>query len=269
MNVHIGKILDDNFVNVLEKLDVKLFLFFISTCKTFYIKKKEYINDIISNLDTNLYQCNTNIFNYIDINNENDKNDIINKIEYKIKNAFNILKYDCTFNKYLLEEGIQDKFVNISKLYLQLFCKKHNYKYFNIMYDKIYYYKWFLININIFEIYELEYHIKMKKYKNIYDTLLSLTFINNQEYIIETIYFLQLYFFNKKNIKLKTMTIYILYSYVNINLNNLIKNIEFINNITNKSTDFIDSILLIKMPKYIKNLIINKINDTVKKINNN
>jgi flagellar biosynthesis protein FliR len=109
----------------------------------------------------------------------------------------------------------------------------------------------------------------MKKYKNIYDTLLSLTFINNQEYIIETIYFLQLYFFNKKNIKLKTMTIYILYSYVNINLNNLIKSIEFINNITNKSTDFIDSILLIKMPKNIKNLIINKINDTVKKINNN
>jgi hypothetical protein len=265
MNVHIGKILDDNFVNILEKLDIKLFMYFISTCKTFYIKKKEYINDIISNLDTNLYQYNTNanIFNYIDINSENDKNDIINKIEYKIKNAFNICKYDCIFT----EKGIQDKFVNISKLYLQLICKKHNYKYFNIIYDKIYYYKWFLININIFEIYELEYHIKMKKYKKIYDTLLSLTFINNQEYIIETIYFLQLYFFNKKNIKYKSMIIYVLYSYVNINLDNLIKNIELINNITIKSTEFIDSILLIKMPKYIKNLIINKINDTVKKIN--
>jgi len=30
------------------------------------------------------------------------------------------------------------------------------------------------------------------------------------------------------------MTIYILYSYVNINLNNLLKSREFINNITNK-----------------------------------
>lgn len=265
MNVHISKIPDDNFVNILEKLNIKLFMYFIYTCKTFYIKKKEYINDIISNLDTNLYQCNTNIFNYIDINNENDKNDIINKIEYKIKNAFNILKYDCIFT----EEGIQDKFVNISKLYLQLICKKHNYKYFNIIYDKIYYYKWFLININIFEIYELEYHIKMKKYKNIYNTLLSLTFINNQEYIIETIYFLQLYFSHKKNIKMRTLIIYILYSYVNMNINNLIHSINFKNNIIIKSTDFIDSILLIKMPKYIKNLIINKINDTVKKINNN
>jgi hypothetical protein len=112
----------------------------------------------------------------------------------------------------------------------------------------------------------------MKKYINVYNNILSLTFKENKFKIIDTIYFLvEIFTFNYKILsKFKIVFAYILYYYIDINFNIIYKETKmndcskniFIN-IGNNVLNHIDEL---KIPKYMKTLIINKISDTVIKL---
>jgi hypothetical protein len=205
-------------------------------------------------------------------------NDIENNImnENKINNTFDIFGYYCIKN--INNNSLFDQYISYYKYFTTVcsnkICKKYNYKYKNIsvIFSKIFDLEWYKTNINIFQLCEIAHHIKMKKYINVYNNLLSLTFKENKFKIIDTIYFLvEIFTFNYKILsKFKIIFAYILYYYIDINFNRIYKetNINdcskniFIN-IGNNILNHIDDL---KIPKYIKTLIINKISDTVLKL---
>jgi hypothetical protein len=276
---------EDNILNILQNVDVVSFIYFLSTCKQFYNMRKVYIKFISEVQKYKEYDQSSNLINVLlksFINIEKMHNDIIyidnkditidNKDitidEQKIKNTFNIFGYYCTQNINNILT-CYDYYEYLSKMYCKAVCQKYNYKYKHLNYiNKIYDLKWYIININIFELYDIAYHIKMKKYKDLNNILLSLKFKDNQLYIMETITFLVRCFEYKINVKFNVILIYILYSYIDINIEKVMIYTNFKNVIINKASEFCNSInnKKLNLPKYIKTLITNKLENTVIKL---
>lgn len=269
---------EDNILYIIKNLDVVSSIYLLSSCKQFYNMRKVYIKFISEVQKYKEYNQSSNLINVLlnsFINIEKIHNNIIyidNKDitinEQKIKNTFNIFGYYCTLNinNILI---CYNYYEYLSEMYCKAICQKYNYKYKNLNYiNKIYNLKWYIININIFELYDITYHIKMNKYKNIYNTLLSLTFKTNQLYIMETIDFIIKCFKYNINTKFNIILIYILYSYIDINIETVIKYTNFKNVIIRKSSEFCDSINSkeINYPNYIKTLITNKLLSTIEKL---
>jgi hypothetical protein len=288
MRINIFNINEDNLINIIENLDIVSFICFMSSCKHFYKTRKQYLNFIIevkeykkySNYNNNFINILLNSYIFIEKlhNNVIFNNDIENNImnEDKINNTFDIFGYYCikNINNISLFDQYISYYKNFTTVCSNKICKKYNYKYKNlsIIFNNIFELKWYTTNINIFQLYEVAYHIKMKKYINVYNIIRSLTFKENNYNIINTIYFLvQIFTFNYKILtKFKIIFAYILYYYIDINFNIIYKDTNkndcskyiFIN-IGNIVLNNIDNL---KIPKYIKTLIINKISDTVLKL---
>lgn len=269
---------EDNILYIIKNLDVVSSIYLLSSCKQFYNMRKVYIKFISEVQKYKEYNQSSNLINVLlnsFINIEKIHNNIIyidNKDikidEQKIKNTFNIFGYYCmqNINNILI---CYNYYEYLSEMYCKAICQKYNYKYKNLNYiNKIYDLKWYIININIFELYDITYHIKMKKYKNIYNSLLSLTFKTNQLYIMDTIHFLVQCFEYNMNTKFNIILIYILYSYIDINIETVIKYTNFKNVIIRKSSEFCNSInsKKINFPNYIKTLITNKLLTTIEKL---
>jgi len=288
MRINIFNINEDNLLNIVQNLDIITFICLMGSCKHFYNTRKQYINFITEVKEYKNYNNNKNnlinvlLNSYIYIEKiQNDvvfKNDIENNImnENKINNTFDIFGYYCIKN--INNISLYDQYISyykyLSTVCSNKICQKYNYKYKNlsILFNNIFELKWYTTNINIFQLYEITYHIKMKKYINVYNNLLSLTFKNNNYNIIDTIYFLiQIFTFNYKILsKFKIIFAYILYHYIDINFNIIYKETN-INNCTkdifiNNSNNILNSIDNLKIPKYIKTLITNKLSDTVIKL---
>jgi hypothetical protein len=112
----------------------------------------------------------------------------------------------------------------------------------------------------------------MKKYINVYNNILSLTFKENKFKIIDTIYFLvEIFTFNYKILsKFKIVFAYILYYYIDINFNIIYKETNINNNTKDifikNGNNVLNHIDDLKIPKYIKTLIINQLSDTIEKL---
>jgi hypothetical protein len=204
----------------------------------------------------------------------------------KIENTLNIFRYYCISNNI---SGLElDKFTKyyciheyISEKYFQIICKKN--KKFIKLIVLLFQFKWYETNIDILQLYDIAYNIKMKKYNNLYDNLLSFKFnVNNNNYNVrDTFLFLLNLLGSNINNKLNYVIIYILYDYYNIIIKNkiivngeqifipdseqlinvniiIIKGYEFINDF-NTNED-------IKLTNKIKSLILNKISDTVNQL---
>jgi hypothetical protein len=278
---------EDNLLNIIQKLDVVSFICLMGSCKHFYKTREQYKNFINEVKEYKKYYNNNNLINillnsYIFIDKiQNDvifKNDIENNImnENKINNTFDIFGYYCIKN--IDNNSLFDQYISYYKFLTTIcsnkICQKYNYKYKNlsILFNNIFELKWYTTNINVFQLYEIAYHVKMKKYINVYNNLLSLKFKDNKYNIIDTIYFLiQIFTFNFKILsKYKIIFAYILYHYIDINFN-IIYNETNINYNTKdffikNAGDVLNHIDKQKIPKYIKTLIINQLSDTIEKL---
>jgi hypothetical protein len=236
-------------------------------------KKYNDNNNNLINILFNSYIFIENIQNDVIFNNDIENN-IMN--ETKLNNTFDIFGYYCIKN--INNNSLFDQNISYYKYFTKVcsdkICKKYNYKYKNlsIVFSKIFDLEWYKTNINVFQICEIAYHIKMKKYINVYNNLLLLTFKENKYNIKDTIFFLiEIFTFNYKKLsKFKIVFAYILYNYIDINFNMIYKETN-INNYTkdifiNNGNNILNHIDELKIPKYMKTLIINKISDTVLKL---
>jgi hypothetical protein len=286
MRINIFNINEDNLINIIQNLDIVSFICLMWSCKHFYKTRKQYLNFIIEVKKYKKYNNNNlinillNSYIFIDkiqndvIYNNDIKNNVMN--ENKINNTFDIFGYYCFKN--MNNNSLFDQYISYYKYFTKVcsnnICQKYNYKYKNlsILFNNMFEFKWYTTNINIFQLYEVAYHVKMKKYKNVYNNLLSLTFKNNKYNIIDTIYFLiQIFTFNYKTLsKFKIIFAYILYNYIDINFNIIYKETN-INNYTkdifiNNGNNVLNNIDDLKIPKYIKTLIRNKLLNTIQKL---
>lgn len=288
INIH-----EDNFINICKHLDIETFIFFMCSCKYFFNMRKTYLKFLTEvqkyknyNQDSNFIAVLLNSYFDININIDNickDKmspinTNIINR--QKIINTLNIFKYYCISNDILkLELNEFTKYYciheNISEKYFQTICQKYD-KFYKII-CMVFQFKWYKTNIDILQLYDIAYNIKMKKNTNLYNNLLSFTFtFTNNNNIKDTLVFLVNLFESNINKKLNCVILYIIYDYYNIIIENKIifdinihEQLINFNMIIKKGKQFINEINNnkdIKLPSNIKNLILNKLLNVVNKL---
>lgn len=297
MNIH-----EDNIINICKHLDIETFIYFMCSCKYFFNMRKTYLKFL-----TEVQKYNNNNFiaellnSYFNININKDNISKDNMLAcathtdcecececkaHKIENTLNIFRYYCISNN--ISELDINEFTKyyciheyISEKYFQIICKKN--KNFYKIIVLVFQFKWYDTNIDILQLYDIACNIKMKKYNNLYDNLLSFTFnVNNNNYNIRcTFMFLLNLFESNINYKLNYVIIYILYDYYNMIIKNKIfvngeqifipdnEQLPNINMIIEKGYEFINDFNTnkdIKLPNKIKNLILNKIFDVVNEL---
>lgn len=261
---------DDIFFQIVQHMDIVSFIYLMMSCKQFYNMRKCYFKHIIDMYQYRQFDKTSNLIvsllnSYIDIDLFRTDN-YISKIpltdinESKIKNTVNILSYTMIYKNntnlynYTIKYAISE-----------MICKKYNYIYsknFNNFTFKLHCYFdniWFKSLINIFDIYEIAYHLKNRKYKKILELFMKLEFKSKDEYIFHTLHHMLEFISNQNSKKFKICLICVLYTFIEINADKITA-ILLRKEIVNKANELLYDLNKIKeLPKYIKYYISNKL----------
>lgn len=176
---------------------------------------------------------------------------------YTIRNTSKILMYDVQ---------LKPAFSNINNYYTSIIRKEFGYKQSNkctaILYNYFNTEHWQKSNIIPYDIYKIVYHIIKRKYMLLQDTLRNMEFVGEVR-IIETVKLLMDIIDNIKDERIKVSLLYVMYNYFNCMSAQLLKPsyINFVAALKERQSYFVYATNKInKLPKYIKELIINKIN---------
>lgn len=203
--MHLLSLPEDNICNILFNLDVVQFIFLLSTCKQLYQMRKEGLKFFKEGNNYSEYDSTSKFIavflsSYIDI--PSYQTDCYGKYllpgtklqENKIKNTLSVIGYHCTQNTKL------HKIYKTDDRLLVMCCravsKKFRYKYKEPYHrlHRLFWLNWHLCNVSVFDICELIYHIKNRKYRNVFNLLSSIKFRESTtDNSIETLNYLVTY----------------------------------------------------------------------------
>ena len=273
--MNILELTEDSIAHIVHNVDIVSFIFLMSTCKYFYDLRmvlvrfvsdseqyKEYLEMPIINILMNSY---INLAKFrvklqLMIDKPSNKNDY-----HKMKNTMTIMACYCA--KY---PGMYNFHCTIVMLDMccKSVCNKYRYKYSKQPYHKIYKFfweKWHTCGINFMDICEIIYHIKNRKYRNLYNTLANIKFrIVNKQTIYNTIEYMQSCTKLEDKIEFNTGMIYLIYPYMTCNMDVLQEiantNINLKTIIMEKASEHVWEISeMPTYPKYLKDFIIGNI----------
>jgi len=273
--------IDENIVcSILDSLPLESIIAFTSTCKAFHsirdicIAKNPVVKAYREFDDKDEYMnvlCNSHIMIQSSI-----KEPILKKSrEYdreKIENTCKIICYSGFLTSYFPDSMLRT-------YCLEMLNKKYGYtkkktceSYLDILFiynETAYLMKY---NIDIFDMYQMIYHMQARKYRRViiaFDNIKSIKtthYLNSVKIIMDFIY-------KQSNIKIKAIGICLIYIYINLMLENILKDIHktklFLHTVMNKSEEFCNDInnKLKQIPKYLKTYIVNAIQSCSKNIN--
>lgn len=274
----------DNLFALSQNLDIVSFVNVFLTCKKLYSLRKDYSKFLIIIDEYKKYDTKNNIFdillssyiNFDSIKNINESNyikldsEIITKTgldKKRLSNTCNAIGFYCINYNHLISPLDNDVIINYIH---EIICTTHNYRcsYFvKSCKKKLYNFlkiNFYTSDINIFDICEILYHIKHRKYRKIYDILHNLNFkcstsVADLSYTLSV--FMQ-YIEKLNGHNNKIIIASVLYSYIEFNINK-IKIYEKLSKIIKyKANEFISVIDESKVyPKYLKKFIIDKMNN--------
>lgn len=269
--MRITSLTDDNICNILLNLDVVQFIFLLTTCKQFYNMRKTALHFLTdessySNYDNKSRFITAFLNSYITHTTYSERylQAGCKYDEKRIKNTLSIIGYKCTLDSKLHE--IHKTNDQLLVLCCKAICRKFRYKY-NQPYHRLYrlfWLNWHTCGISIWDLCELVYHIKNRKYKNVVTTLNSITYReSNTDYLFDTLSYIIAYIKNDQDNRYVAIIICLMYMYITENINNLNENIKLSSSfkevIIEKAYEHIESVKAIDAyPKYLKEYIIDK-----------
>ena len=268
--------------HIIKELDVISLLNFVCSNKILFLNKNIYISGNIKILKYKEYDESDT--GYLKILKDSDINICIGKRssllyfkfniydKLKIHNTTKILSYECDYTNMLQSQRA-----------LSYYYSKHIQNYYNYdinaskwcikKFQHIFYFEWSKMAVNLYDIYELLFHLYYKKYGRIKKVLNNLKFIKNNN-IKETlnilINFSNFFQYSLLDSQSKAVIIYIIYSYIDFIGHDIQKIKDFsklCQTMITKSEEFTLEIINLKyMPMYLKMIINNKIKNASNKI---
>lgn len=248
---------------VVNQLKPHVLVRFLRTCKIFYERRKIYIdqNDYIEGykyFDNDASYFHTLVHSHIGLYNSIPVFDKIDCDLNKIRNTTKIITYQC-YND------------NILRMYYRALLKIHYGYKFSVLcelkLDKLFHAAlWTSTNIHMYDIYCITYHIFKHNFRALQKTIIEFTFMYSLQ-PDDTIKFIMSYMDDENDVRLRAVMIGILYTYLKDVIESLMtneKNTNYINMLILKSHEFRADITNIsKLPKYIKKMICDSIQDAV------
>ena len=273
-NMEFLGLVDDNLVNIMQHLDIITIVYLLICSKQIYNMRKmlvrciadvegfkEYQNDpdTCKNLIAALFNSYIDLdygtcFYISEIKNKN-------KLDYhKAVDTLKVVGYYCKQDNFIFEYYKSD--INIVELLAKSVCNQYVYKYTKPSSNIycLFWINWFDIDIDLFDICTILYHVKHRKYMAVLDTLNSMKY--KQGNIMKTIdYMVQYINLKYSNRQLNAVLICIMYSFIEYNIVCVKEYKMFCNVAVEKAYEFHDSIneRMHGMPKYLKIFILNKL----------
>lgn len=231
---------EDNLFHLIQHLDVVSFIILLSTCKHFYKSRKicqrflpdckKYNEYAEGSLITELLNSYINL-PYFSLSkyNVNSIQKSISKIDHKkTKNTLSIIGYSCLSAATICVFDSYKTDTILLEICCKTVCRKYRYKYTQ-PYAKLYclfWNNWFKSCVNILDICELAYHIKNRKYRNVYNTLSAIQFRSQPSNVFDTLSFIVNYIEMQCDNKFKAILFCLLFMYISRNIDDLSSNVN-------------------------------------------
>lgn len=229
--MNIFDLTEDSVMQIVNNMDIVSFIFFMSTCKHFYDLRKVCIK-FVSDTEAFKHYSQTPLISmlmnsYLVLTKFRDTEcEIIGKlpsrIEHdKIRNTMTIMGYYCEKHPTIYEYHHTCN-TTLLEICCKSVCRKYRYKYtrpYHRLY-RLFWCDWYLIGVNMIDICELVYHIKNRKYRHVYDTLMNLKFrLVNKQMLYDTVKFVHKYMELEDKKEFNACMIYLIYAYFTHDIN--------------------------------------------------
>jgi hypothetical protein len=275
---------EDIICKLTEDLTILSMTTLLSSCKTFYNMRKEYVKNNKTSKEYSQYDNSASYINIlvnsnIGINNypllTNTPNNV--PLPVQIRNTFKLMMFNHSKDK-------KDAISTYNRTIVHNYCTNMIFKMLgykrltscdwclSILYDI----HWYESNICIYDYYQLMYLFKKRNFRKMEELLLNIQFTNQKQYILSTLAITMKLFDSIDNQYIRMIIVCLIYAYIDYIINELFenyleKNIKLIKTFVEKGHQLSDQISdqiseNKKLPKYIINIIKNKITTAIKHI---
>jgi hypothetical protein len=186
---------------------------------------------------------------------------VVSKLQVnKIKNTLSVIGYHCTQNTQLHKTYKTDDHLLV--MCCRAVCKKFRYKYKQPYHrlHRLFWLNWHLSSISILDICELIYHVKNRKYMNVFNLLSSITFRKStMDNSIDTLDYLVTYVKCDNDNKYVAAILCLMYMHIMHTKDSVKYTIQLKQTIIEKSQQHAEAIINIpEYPKYLKDFMVHR-----------
>jgi hypothetical protein len=271
---------EDIICKLTEDLTISSMIVLLSSCKTLYNMRKEYLKNNKTSKEYSEYDISASYINILVNSNigisktpllTNNPDNV--PLAVQIRNTIQLMMFAYYKDK---RGAIRTYNMTIVHNYCSnMIFKMLGYKkliqcewYLSILYDT----QWYESNISIYDYYQIIYLFKKRNFRKLEELLLNIQFTNRKQYILTTLSIAMQIFDRLDNKYIRMIIICLIYTYIDyiINVlfeNSLEKNIKLIKILVVKWDELGHQISVDnKLPKYIIKIINNRIATTIEHI---
>jgi hypothetical protein len=271
---------EDIICKLTEDLTISSMIVLLSSCKTLYNMRKEYLKNNKTSKEYSEYDISASYINILVNSNigisktpllTNNPDNV--PLAVQIRNTIQLMMFAhhkdkrcaiSTYNKTIVHNYCSNMIFKMLGYKKLIQCEW----YLSILYDT----QWYESNISIYDYYQIIYLFKKRNFRKLEELLLNIQFTNRKQYILTTLSIAMQIFDRLDNKYIRMIIICLIYTYIDyiINVlfeNSLEKNIKLIKILVVKGDELGHQISVgNKLPKYIIKIINNRIATTIEHI---
>jgi hypothetical protein len=271
---------EDIICKLTDHLSIASMIALLSSCKTLYNMRKEYLKNHKTSKEYSTYDISASYINILVNSNigisktpllTNTPNNV--PLVVQIRNTIKLMMFAhhkdkrcaiSTYNRTIVHNYCSNMIFKMLGYKKLIQCEW----YLSILYDI----QWYESNISIYDYYQIIYLFKKRNFRKLKELLLNIQFINNNQYMMTTLSNAMVFFDSIDNQYIRMILIGLIYTYADHILNAMFENdlkgnIKLIKIFVAKANELgLQMSENNKLPKYIINIIKNKMTATVEHI---